>query len=181
MKKTIIVVVCIAAVLGIGLVVFLLAGRGTGSPTSASNTSSLPSIGTTGTGSQAEPLITDALPANMPQGDTLVLQGATGGVTVNNFYKDAKGYWQEMDAVVLAQATAYTIWYYRSDSSFVIDMGEGATGSDQKGAEDSLARMLGVSGRDFCNLSIYATIVEDKVTGAREPVSLDMCQAGAFQ
>ncbi len=181
MKKTIIVVVCIAAILGVGLLVFFLVGRKNGGLTNTNSAPSLPSVGTTGTGSQAEPLVVSALPTNTPQGNTLVLQGAKGGVTVNNFYKDAKGYWQEMDAVVLEKATAYTIWYYRSDSSFVIDMGEGATGSDQKGAEDSLAQMLGVSGRDFCNLSIYATIVEDKVTGVREATSLDMCQAGAFQ
>lgn len=142
---------------------------------SSQNKTEAPVTGELPAAVNSEPLISPTPPANAPKDDRIALNTVAGAVRVKNFYKNAKGTWPEMDAVVLEKEIDYTIWYYRGDSSFEIALSEGATLSAQYAGEKALLNDLGINQADTCELSAWVTFVSDKVSGERESVPLSFC------
>lgn len=191
MKKIIIFTVCVIAVLA-GSIIFWIFINQNNSQSTTGQYGTLPTQSTGGmlptTASDTIFIqgnsfadITKTLPLNVPQGDTITLQGTQGVVSMKNFYKSVFGYWPEMDALVIEHNTSWTIWYYRSDSSFGIQLAPSATAVDQSSAETSLLSDLGINQQAACTLSISIEIPIDYGVDY-ESTPLSFCTSGgAFQ
>jgi len=113
-----------------------------------------------------------------PTGDTVVLDTQNGPIRVNNFYRDLKGEWLEMNAVALEKSAGYIIWYFQELKWFEIKLGDNAVKKDQVNGEKTLLRLLGVPEATFCRLPVYVTSVEDKVTKTRTSTPPSFCPEG---
>jgi hypothetical protein len=116
--------------------------------------------------------ISSTLPADSPTGPTISFQAASGTITLKNFYNQAQGYWFDLDMILLQHAPAYTLWYYRGDSSFEIDLPE--NGYDQAAAESALAQDLGVSQQVLCSLPVTVELTFDRGDSDQE-LPLESC------
>jgi hypothetical protein len=188
MKKIIYVVIAVALILVVGGgLFFFLKGQSGGSAT----TQGLPSDGSSSTTSissnptamsQATLVLGDAsipganissqLPSDSPSGVTISFQTANGTVAVKNFYSGAQGYWLDLDALLLQYNQAYTLWYYRSNSGFVIVLPE--DGENQAAAESALASDLGVSSQMLCSLPVTVEQLLDN-GNSNEELPLESC------
>ncbi len=119
MKRIAIILVAVAVIVLIALA-YLFFGKNNRPAAIPSNVNSYSS---NATGPVLAYSPNSSLPADIPQGDTFTLQGKSGAVVVKNIYKDAKGYWTAMDALVIDQNASYTILYYRLGGNFSIDLG----------------------------------------------------------
>jgi len=153
----------------IGVSIFAFRGQSGNATPSPAPEGSLQSV---------QPDISPSLPADAPKGDTISLQGKNGVVKVNNFYKTAKGYWTEVDALVLEKSDVYTIWYYRFNSMFEIALSPSGTTPDERAAETKLMQDLGIKEAAFCGLTVIATYPLDK-GNEKESLPLSFCPGAA--
>lgn len=152
MKKTIIIIVAVLVLGGIGFFVWQSIGssynNGDGGAGVQGGTSLEPQIGNVTGGVTA---------SEVPAGDSIAIGTASGTVTVKNFYRSALGI-IEGSEVVLARTESYEIDYSRADSSFTITIAKGPVAAVQADAEAKLLDMLGVSRADACRLAVSVII-----------------------
>jgi hypothetical protein len=122
--------------------------------------------------SQAD--ITPGPPSDAPQGATIPFQTASGTVTLKNFYPSVQGYWPPLDVLLLADGPSYTLWYYRDDSQFEIDVPPDGGLFDEDAGATQLSTMLGVSQQQLCSLPVTVVYMIDGGTDG-ETSPLDFC------
>lgn len=92
-----------------------------------------------------------------PTGGRILIQAKSGGVWVNNFYASAKGYWPEMNAILLKKTSGYEIRYYRGEGRFEVALNARSSAKDNADGEGSLFGLLGIGKPDLCKLSVLVT------------------------
>ena len=172
MNRKVIFIIGGAAIVIFGVLFFFASRNGGTSSGSAS-----------GTAPQSAKLIvpdvSSAMPADAPQTDTFNLQTQTGSVTVKNFYKTAEGYAPNVDGILIAQTSTYSIWYYRGIASFAILPAASAGSEDISSAEKDLMTTLGIGMGDLCSLSVSIVYQVDGGKSDQEGPLPD-CSNGAF-
>lgn len=185
MKRILIIVLVLVVIAVAAGIFFLVWGKGGGAGSNAGPGVSpvgLPTVPSAASSSAlAAAGAAGPLPADAPQGDTFMLQAASGTVTVRNFYKTGLGYYPDTDTVMLEKNASYTIWYYRSTSHFDIWFSPGAgTAADEAAAARALEGDLGIDQKSLCMLSAGEVFQVDRgITNETGP--LEVCSSGAFQ
>jgi hypothetical protein len=88
----------------------------------------------------------------VPVGNKIVMQTATGAITVNNFYIEAKQ--GDDGTAILRQTDDYFISYMPTDGSFWIALIGSQIELIRPAAEKDFLSILGISQRDACRLSV---------------------------
>lgn len=117
--------------------------------------------------------ISEVLPLAPKENRVLLQAQAGGGVWVNNFYNFAEGYWPDKDVVLIKKTGAYSINYYRANSSFEILMSLQGGAADKAGAEQTFFNILGVGKPDLCRLDVYVSELDS--AGDKLSSPLDFC------
>jgi len=105
------------------------------------------------------------------EGRILIQAAEGGGVWVNNFYKTAKAYWPEMNAILLRKTSGYEVRYYRDGGSFEVALNTHSSVKDKANGEDSLFDLLGIGKPDLCRLNVAVTSPYDIGDTISEPLS----------
>jgi len=183
MRRAIIVIIILLLVAAAVWIVFSLMNGGGTSPVNSgvSFEGALPSSTPVSTAASVVAAATSSLPAGVPQGETLQLQGTNGIITVKNFYKYGQGYDATSDAIVVLENASYTVLYYRGISHFDIWFSPLAGGpADEAAAAASLARDLSIDQKSLCELSVDEVLEYDG-GNTEQVVPLSVCGSGAFQ
>jgi hypothetical protein len=163
MKFSYIVIIIVAVIAG--LAGYLLFFR-------SQNANQNPGNGSPSTASQPS-VIVPLDPAIIPAGEKIVFgTSSNGAVTVNNFYKIAKGY--DGDALVIRNAAEYQIIYVGENSAFGIYIIGGSVESSRKAAEEDLLAILGISQAETCLLKVSWSVspaIAQNLSGHNYPLS----------
>lgn len=166
MKKIIIVVIAIAAIILITFGVFFLIQKNNAGNSPTSTTGTLSPVSTSTLSGGTIPTI--------PTSTTITLGTAEGSVTVNNFYQSANYITQDKQTVAVADTPDYVIAYNVTDSSFAIALLSIPLEAARQAAENTFLSKLGISQQDACKLSVYEGVpasVSDKYVGQSFPLS----------
>lgn len=130
--------------------------------------------GNEGTAGNLPPVSTSTPALATPTTTTVVIGTAQGGVTVNNFYKNAEYITQDQQTVAMKDTSDYGIAYNVGDSSFVIVLLSNPLETARQAAEAAFLSSLGISKQDACKLTVYEGIpaaVSDQYVGENFPLS----------
>ncbi|HUC31618.1 MAG TPA: hypothetical protein VMR99_02955 [Candidatus Paceibacterota bacterium] len=161
MKKIIIVLASLIALILIAFGIFLLVQKNSVSSTTPPPTGTLPPVST------STPLV-------VPTSTTITIGTSQGSVTVKNFYESAAYITQDQQTVAVTDTPDYVIAYNISDSSFGIALLSTPLEAARQAAESALLSALGVSQKDACKLNVYEGVpadVSDQYVGQSFPLS----------
>ncbi len=136
---------------------------------------------TTGTDEKAGQSLDAIIPlgaAAIPGGDKVTIGTNQGTVSVNNFYKIAKGWnGSESTALVIAMTSKYQILYDVSVSAFGIYIVGDLSGPSRSDAEKRFLEITGVSKTDACKLDVTVNIPYGRNLIVGGPYPLSFCSA----
>lgn len=150
MKKTVIIVAILGALVAAGVFIY----------------SSVTREGTRGLAGISLPqsqelrplpreIVQPAPPPAVPSKEKIAIGTAQGTVNVRNFYQDAE--MAELDILLLAETNDYIVAYDTFTSTFLIQLFGAPLEATRERAEQELLRKLGITQAEACKLAVEVT------------------------
>ena len=104
------------------------------------------------------PDLTPVATSTLPVTDKIVVGASSGGVRVNNFYKNAVEIypWRDVD---LKRQDGYQITYVASEERFYITINDAPVDKNIAAAEAAFLSSLGISRAEACRLSVWLAVM----------------------